>query len=178
MSDLEQSNYRILVLGTPGSGKSTLARKLSLSLKTEAIHLDKNYWRPNWVESSSDVWDLKLNELLNKDSWVMDGNYINSLSKRIKYATHIVYLDIPWYKSVYRIILRMIKNRKITRPDMNAECKERFNLEFMQFLLRSIRFNYTYKNKIVNILSDTRYEVLNNSKSINIWEKTLTKYST
>ena len=83
MSDLEQHNYRILVLGTPGSGKSTLARKLSISLQTEAIHLDKYYWKPGWVETTSDLWDLELNELLNEESWVMDGNYKNSLSKRI-----------------------------------------------------------------------------------------------
>ena len=83
MPDLQQHNYRILVLGTPGSGKSTLARKLSLSLKTKAIHLDKYYWKPGWVETTSDLWDLELNELQNEESWVMDGNYINSLTKRI-----------------------------------------------------------------------------------------------
>ena len=38
MPDLEQHNYRILVLGTPGSGKSTLARKLSISLKSFRHH--------------------------------------------------------------------------------------------------------------------------------------------
>ena len=149
MPDLEQHNYRILVLGTPGSGKSTLARKLSISLKTKAIHLDKYYWKPGWVETTSDVWDLELNELLNEESWVMDGNYINSLTKRIKYATHIVYLDIPWYKSIYRIILRMFKYRNTTRPDMNTECQERLNFEFIQFLLWAIKYNFTYKKKLL-----------------------------
>ena len=171
MPDLGQYNYRILVLGTPGSGKSTLARKLSISLQTEAIHLDKYYWKPGWVETTSDVWDLELNELLNEESWVMDGNYINSLAKRIKYATHIVYLDIPWYKSIYRIILRMFKYRNKTRPDMNAECQERLNIEFIQFLLWAIKFNFTYKKNIINLLSDTDYKVLYNSKSIAKWEQ-------
>ena len=82
-SDLKQHNYRILVLGTPGSGKSTLARKLSISLKTEAIHLDKYYWQPNWVETESEVWDFKINELLNKESWIMDGNYINNITYQV-----------------------------------------------------------------------------------------------
>ena len=171
MSDLKQHNYRILVLGTPGSGKSTLARKLSISLKIKAIHLDKYFWLPDWVETASDVWDLKLNNILNEESWVMDGNYINSLTKRIKFATHIVYLDIPWYKSVYRIILRMFKYRNTTRPDMNAGCQERLNLEFIQFLLWAIKFNFTYKKNIINLLSDTDYKVLYNSKSIDSWEQ-------
>ena len=171
MSDLKQHNYRILVLGTPGSGKSTLARKLSISLKTKAIHLDKYFWLPGWVETASDVWDLKLNKILNEESWVIDGNYINSLTKRIKFATHIVYLDIPWYKSIYRIILRMFKYRNTTRPDMNTECQERLNFEFIQFLLWAIKFNFTYKKNIINILSDTDYKVLYNSKSIDNWEQ-------
>ena len=68
MPDLEQHNYRILILGAPGSGKSTLAKKLSISLQTEVIHLDKYYWKPGWVETTSDVWDLGLNELLNEVS--------------------------------------------------------------------------------------------------------------
>ena len=171
VSDLKQHNYRILVLGTPGSGKSTLARKLSISLKTKAIHLDKYFWLPGWVETASDVWDLKLNKILNEESWVIDGNYINSLTKRIKFATHIVYLDIPWYKSIYRIILRMFKYRNTTRPDMNAECQERLNFEFIQFLLWAIKFNFTYKKNIFNILSNTDYEVLYNSNSIDNWER-------
>ena len=122
-----------MVLGAPGSRKSTLTRRLSISLQTEAIHLDKYYWQPNWVKAESEVWDFKINKLLNKVSWIMDGNYITSLSKRIKYATHIIYLYIPWYTSLYRIIIRMINYTNNTRPDMNADCKERFNLEFIQF---------------------------------------------
>ena len=171
MSALKHNNYRILILGAPGSGKSTLSRKLAKSLNIEAILLDKYYWQPNWVETVSDVWEIKLYKLLIKESWIMDGNYIDSLADRIKYATHIVYLAIPWYKSLYRIILRMIKYRNKTRPDMNAECKERLNLEFVQFLLWSIKFNFTYKNNIFDILSDTQYAVLHNSKSIANWEK-------
>ena len=136
-------------------------------MQTEVIYLDKYYWKPGWDDTTSDVWDLELNE----ESWVMDGNYINSLTKRIEYATHIVYLDIPWYKSVFRIILRMFKYRNTTRPDMNAECQERLNFEFIQFLLWAIKFNFTYKKNIINILSNTDYEVLYNSNSIDNWER-------
>ncbi len=77
----------------------------------------------------------KVDKLVNKESWVMDGNYKNSLSERIKYSTHIVYLYIPWYKSVYRIISRMIQYRNKPRPDLNIKCKEKPNIEFVKFLL-------------------------------------------
>ena len=111
----KQHDYRILVLGAPGSGKSTLTTKLSAKLNTEAIHLDKYYWKPNWIETDPHEWDIILQKLLLKDCWIMDGNYINSLPERIKHAGHVIYLDIPLYKSLWRIILRMIKNRNRTR---------------------------------------------------------------
>ena len=65
----------------------------------------------------------------------------------------------------------MFKYRNKTRPDMNAECKERLSFEFIQFLLWAIKFNFTYKKNIINMLSDTDYKVLYNSKSIDKWEQ-------
>ena len=63
----------------------------------------------------------------------------------------------------------MFKYRNKTRLDMNAECKERLSFEFIQFLLWAIKFNFTYKKNIINILSDTDYKVLYNSKSLYNW---------
>ena len=167
-----KKNDRILVLGAPGSGKSTLTSKLSMILKIEAIHLDKYYWKPNWVESGSQEWNMILNKLLLKDSWIMDGNYIKSLSDRIKYANHIIYLEIPLYKSLLRIVSRMIKYRNTSRPDMGIECKERLNLQFIKFILWTIKFHYYYKQNIINILSDNKYEVLINNDTIDNWINT------
>ena len=167
--------YRILILGTPGSGKSTLAKRISQVLGIEAVHLDMYYWKANWVVTCSDEWEKKVDKLVNQESWVMDGNYINSLSKRIKYATHILYLDIPWYKSIYRIISRMIKYRNKTRPDMQPDCKESLNIDFIRFLLWAIKFNFTYKKNIINLLTNVDYEFLYNNKSINNWEKSFLK---
>ena len=65
----------------------------------------------------------------------------------------------------------MFKYRNKTRPDMHVEYQERFSFEFIQFLLWAIKFNFTYKKNIINILSDTDYKVLYNSKSIDNWEQ-------
>ena len=165
----KQISYRILVLGTPGSGKSTLTRKLSQMLKIEAIHLDKYFWQSDWIETPLDEWEKKVDKLVHRESWVMDGNYINSLSERIKYATHFVYIDIPWYKSIYRIISRMIQYRNKTRPDMNIKCKERPDFEFVKFLLGAIKFNFRDKKNLMNILIGKKYEVLKNAQSIDKW---------
>jgi adenylate kinase family enzyme len=171
MEERKNPLYRILILGAPGSGKSTLANRVSKALSVEAVHLDMYYWKANWVETPSDEWEDKIDMLINQDCWVMDGNYIDSLSQRIKHATHILYLDIPWYKSIYRIILRMIKYRKKTRPDMNPDCKEKLNIYFIRFLLWSLNFNLTYKKKILNLLSNTEYKILYTNLAIDNWEE-------
>ena len=65
----------------------------------------------------------------------------------------------------------MIKYRNKTRPDMNVECKEGLNLEFIQFLIWTIKFNFIYKNNIIDLLSNTQYEVLHKANSLDNWEK-------
>ena len=132
----------VVVSGPTGSGKSTLTRRLSKILTIEAIHLDKYFWKSNWVETNTAKWNIKLKTLLEKDCWVMDGNYIFSLSERKKYASHIIYLDIPFYKSLGRIIFRVIKYRNKTRPDMRVDYVERLNVQFLKFILWTIKFNF------------------------------------
>ncbi|WP_245298223.1 AAA family ATPase [Rhodomicrobium vannielii] len=41
---------RVLVLGCSGSGKSTLARRLAAAHGLPLIDLDREHWRPGWVE--------------------------------------------------------------------------------------------------------------------------------
>ena len=170
MKESKKINYKILVLGPPGSGKSTLAVKLSQELNIEAIHLDKYYWRPNWVETDKTEWKNILEQLLSKKSWAMDGNYIFCIEERLKHANKIIYLDIPLWKSLYRIIHRWIKYRKQTRPDMGEGCIEKLDLEFIWW---AIKFPFIYKRKLMNMISNSGYVTLKSNKDINNWISTI-----
>ncbi|MGI9165227.1 MAG: AAA family ATPase, partial [Pyrinomonadaceae bacterium] len=66
---------RILVIGSGGAGKSTFALRLSAILNMEVIHLDSLYWTSGWVEMPKDRWRAVVEELLQRDSWIIDGNY-------------------------------------------------------------------------------------------------------
>jgi diadenosine tetraphosphate (Ap4A) HIT family hydrolase len=72
---------RVLVLGSSGSGKSTVARRLGELLDVEVIHLDSHYWQPHWTDTPAEEWDRKLKDLLQKERWVMDGNYTQSYER-------------------------------------------------------------------------------------------------
>ena len=82
---------RILLIGCPGSGKSTLAKRIGKVTSLPVIHLDTIYWLPNWERRSIEEFDeLLLNEL-NKEKWVIDGNYNRTLDLRVSYCDLIIY---------------------------------------------------------------------------------------
>lgn len=142
--------YRILIIGSPGSGKSTLARALSKKLGLEIIHLDQYYWKENWVESNPEEWEKTVQKLIRKEQWIMDGNYGGTMDVRIKRASHIIYLDFPTRVTMFRIIRRIIKYRGNVRPDMPAGCKERFDFDFLHYVLV---FRLTRRKNILNKLA-------------------------
>lgn len=125
---------RILVLGSSGAGKSTFARELGERLGVETIHLDSYYWQPNWTCTSAEEWDQKLQALLERDSWVMDGNYPASLSLRLEYADTVIFLDCGRITSLVRCIGRFLKYRGRSRPDLAPGCNEKIDWDFLKWI--------------------------------------------
>ncbi|MFK7773640.1 MAG: DNA topology modulation protein [Saprospiraceae bacterium] len=126
---------RIMIIGCSGSGKSTFSKKLNELTQIPIVHLDQKYWKPNWTESSEEEWRKTISEVVKKDQWIMDGNYSGTWDLRIPRADTIIFLDQPTYVCLYRVTKRIIANYGKTRPDMTADCPERFDLEFFHYVL-------------------------------------------
>ncbi|MEC9209697.1 MAG: AAA family ATPase [Bacteroidota bacterium] len=126
---------KVLVLGCCGAGKSTFSKKLHSILKLELIHLDKYYHKPNWEEPEKTEWEKTVNSLVEKPSWIMDGNFSETMDIRIKNADTIIYLDYPTLKCFWRVLLRLFKHNGRVRSDMATGCKEQLDLEFLYFVL-------------------------------------------
>ena len=75
---------RIMIIGCGGAGKSTLARQLGEKLNLPVVHLDKLFWHPGWVESEKAEIDEKILREMQKDQWIIDGNYTRTLPQRLK----------------------------------------------------------------------------------------------
>jgi adenylate kinase family enzyme len=134
---------RILVIGSSGAGKSTFARRLHEATEIKLIHLDKIYWQPNWVEpSDKTVWGEGLKNYLQEDEWIIDGNYSGTLEMRMQFSDTVIFLDIPNYICVYRILKRTLLYRKRGRPDMAEGCRERLSWEFLR-----LTWNYPIRSK-------------------------------
>lgn len=127
---------RVLVIGPCGAGKSTLAVDLGQKLHLPVFHMDQLNWRPGWVESSKDEILAKLQEIITTDRWLIDGNYGGTLAERLERADTVVYLDYPIRLCLWRLIRRIWAYRGRTRPDMTEGCPERFDLEFLIYMIR------------------------------------------
>lgn len=151
---------RILILGCCGAGKSTFARSLNDITGLGIIHLDQEYWNPGWIETPKDIWEEKVAELVQQDSWIMDGNYSGSLDIRLPRTDTIIYLDRSTWTCLSRVIQRIWKYKGRSRPDMIEGCKERFDWEFIHYVAV---FNIVSKKRILHKLKK-----INNNQNLHI----------
>ncbi|MEM9666309.1 MAG: DNA topology modulation protein [Bacteroidota bacterium] len=127
---------RILVIGSGGAGKSTLARQLGRRLGLPVIHLDQHYWQPGWVETPRAVWQERVRQLIQRERWVMDGNYSGTMEMRLAAADTIVFLDTPRWRCLWQATRRYLRFRGRSRPDMSPGCPERLPLAFLWWIWR------------------------------------------
>ena len=95
-------------------------------------------------------WDKIVHTLVQKPSWIMDGNYSRTMDVRIKSADTIIYLDYPTLKCFWRVIIRIFKYHGVVRSEMANGCKEKFDLEFLHFVLT---FNNKFRKEIIQKLN-------------------------
>ncbi|MBC8265377.1 MAG: hypothetical protein H8E84_00240 [Flavobacteriales bacterium] len=144
---------KILVIGCCGAGKSTFSRKLHSIINLKLIHLDQYYHNPNWEEPKKEEWEKTVNGLVQQLSWIMDGNYGGTFDVRFKEADTIIYLNYSTVKCFWRVIKRIIKYYGKVRPDMPKGCKERFDFEFLKYVLT---FNYKNRKGIFERLNSVK----------------------
>ncbi len=146
---------RVMIIGCCGAGKSTLSKRLGTATNLDIIHLDQYYWKPNWVETDNVEWNKVVENLANKSSWIIDGNYGGTMDMRIERADTIIYLDYPTIKCLWRITKRIVKYRGLIRPDMPKGCKERFNLKFYHYVAT---YNLTRRKSLLKKLVPLKKE--------------------
>lgn len=134
---------KIILIGSSGAGKSTLALRLAEKLGIEVFHLDKLLWKPNWEMTDREYQIEVQNNLIMKPSWIIDGNYGATLGMRIKAADTILFLDRNRYVCIYQILKRVKKFNGLTRPDMQPNCPEKFDLSFLKWV-----WNFPNKQKV------------------------------
>ncbi|MBO4807208.1 MAG: hypothetical protein J5554_14380 [Paludibacteraceae bacterium] len=85
---------RAIVLGCSGSGKSTFSIQLHNLTGLPLYHLDNIWWNSDRTHISREEFDLKLNELVNLDRWIIDGDYSRTYEKRIVACDTLFFFDL------------------------------------------------------------------------------------
>ena len=140
---------RVLVLGCPGAGKSTLARSLGEALSLPVVHLDKLWWKSGWINRTEGEFDALLDAVLLGEEWVIDGNYLRTLPRRLERCDAVVLLDYPRRVCLFRALRRILSWRGRTRPDMAADCPERLDGEFVRWIWE---FHRTQRPQVLELL--------------------------
>ena len=84
---------RIIILGPSGSGKSTFSRKLHDLLGLPLIHLDNIWWKEDKTHITREQFDRKLEEILQGEKWIIDGDYSRTYEVRFKACDTVIFLD-------------------------------------------------------------------------------------
>ncbi len=86
---------KIIIIGCSGSGKTTFAEKLAQKTGTELFYLDCVWHKPDRTHISREDFDERLAEILQKEKWIIDGNYQRTLEARMKVCDTVFFFDLP-----------------------------------------------------------------------------------
>ena len=86
---------KVLIIGCCGSGKSTFARQLHACTGIPLFHLDQLNWNENKTTVEKEVFLKRVQDVIKKDSWIIDGNYGSSIEMRMQACDTVFFLDYP-----------------------------------------------------------------------------------
>ena len=163
---------RVLIIGSSGSGKSTLARQLGAKLELPVVHLDRHYWHPGWIGTPETEWQRNVARLVQREEWIIDGNYRSTLEMRLEAADSVVFLDLPPWICALRAVKRRIQYHNRPRPDIADGCKEPlFDPQLIQFLRHVLSYPDRAKpyvmSQLTAIASEKHVVLLQSTKDVN-----------
>lgn len=145
---------KIAIIGNSGSGKSTLAVTIAKRLSLPVFHLDKILWKPNWERTSEVEFIQKHNEIIEKDSWIIDGvAYKSTYKKRFDKADVILYLDISPETCFQNAKKRMLEDLERPNPYVSENCPYSIELEKEQKDVID-SFHNEYRPMILDMLEE------------------------
>jgi adenylate kinase family enzyme len=125
---------RIAIVGSGGSGKSVLAVQLGGILNIPVFHLDRYFWKPGWEMVNRSTWLEIIQNLVQNEKWIIDGNYKSTMNIRFPLADTIIFLDFKKYRCLFNILKRFLKYYRKFRPDMGIGCSEKLDFEYIKWV--------------------------------------------
>lgn len=170
---------RIIIVGNNGSGKSFLSKELSAITNLPLVHLDVEFWLPNWEKPGDEEWIEIQKKLISKEKWIIEGNHTSTMELRFRVTDLVIFLDVNRFVCLTSIIRRNGKSR----TDMPEYLEEKFDVGFFRLLKETWRFTKTRKRIIMRlhekfpnkpfIIIDSRRKM---NKLLDQWKQENNKY--
>lgn len=126
---------RVLVIGCPGAGKSTFVRRLRDVTGQPLYYLDMMWHKPDRTTVTREQFDARLQSILKRDAWIIDGNYARTLPQRLEYCDTVFFLDFPTDICVAGAEQRIGVKRE-DMPWVEHEFEEKFRQYIAEFSTR------------------------------------------
>ena len=145
---------KIIVLGCPGSGKSTFSGSLHVVSGLPLIHLDNVWWKADRSHISREEFDRKLGEILQRDKWILDGDYSRTYEVRFQACDTVFFLDYGLEECMNGIKKRVGKERRDipwTEQELDPELVkqvENYDIENRPVVL-ALMEKYSGKNSFI-----------------------------
>lgn len=155
---------KVMVIGCPRSGKSTFSRMLHKITGIPLYHLDMMYWNADRTIVEKAFFREQLSNTIQKDEWIIDGNYGSTIELRLQACDTVIFLDYP-----VDICLDGIRKRRgKARSDMPwVEDENEEDAEFIEFIKS---YNSQSKPEIMRLLdkySDKNIYIFKNRNEAN-----------
>lgn len=142
---------KIIVIGCPGSGKSMLSKELHSKTGIPLYHLDRMYWNSDKTTVEKSVFLERLVTALEKDEWIIDGNYGSTMELRMQKCDTVIFLDYPFDICLDGILERCGK----PRSDMPWVEPNQYDEEFIAFIKN---YNVQSRPQVMRLLNKYSYK--------------------
>ena len=160
---------KIMIIGCPGSGKSTFSRVLHKITDIPLFHLDMMYWNADRTTVDKLNFREQLINTIQKNEWIIDGNYGSTIELRLQACDTVIFLDYP-----LEVCLSGIRERRgKARPDMPwIENEDEEDTEFIEFIKN---YNSQSRPQIMVLLDKYSYKDIHIFKNRNEADEFLNK---
>lgn len=146
---------KIAIVGNSGSGKTTLALQLHEKFNLPVYHIDQYYWGKNWQRPDPEEFKKVYGGLCEKDTWIIEGAYIKGFAQRAQLADIVIFLDVPRFVCLKRVLKRTLFHWGTERPDSPKGCKEAFFArKYLEFLKWVWDFDKKHRAAILGVINE------------------------